>query len=104
VIEMMNINWTNEALQEIKAIYNYYKFRVSIKVAESIKRKILSSTKDLDKHARKGQSERLLTHKIDEYRYIIAGNYKVIYKICEKEVFIMKVFDCRRNPEIIEKM
>lgn len=29
---------------------------------------------------------------------------KLIYKITEKEVFIMKVFDCRRNPKIIKNM
>ena len=28
---------------------------------------------------------------------------KLIYNI-EKEVFIMKVFDCRRNPKIIKNM
>lgn len=100
----MNVIWTNEALQETKEIYNYYKYRASIKVAESIKRKILSSTKNLNIHARKGQIEGLLKHKIDEFRYLLAGNYKVIYKIVEKEVYIMKVFDCRRNPDEIIKM
>ena len=100
----MNVIWTNEALQETKAIYNYYKFRASIKVAESIKRKILSSTKNLNLHARKGQTEVLLKHKIGEFRYLLAGNYKVIYKIVEKDVYIMKVFDCRRNPDLIIKM
>ncbi len=100
----MNVIWTNEALQETKAIYNYYKSRASIKVAESIKRKIFLSTKNLNIHARKGQTEVLLKHKIDEFRYLLAGNYKVIYKIVEKDVYIMKVFDCRRNPDVIIKM
>ena len=100
----MKVIWTNEALQETKLIYNYYKCKVSIKVAKSIRSKILSSVKNLDKQARKGQTEELLTHKNEEFRYLLTGNYKVIYKIIEKEVYVMKVFDCRRNPEIIKKI
>lgn len=100
----MKVIWTNEALSETKLIYKYYKLKASIKVAESIKIQILSSTKNLNKQARKGQIEDLLTHKDGEFRYLLAGNYKVIYKIIEKEVFIMKVFDCRRNPKIIKNI
>lgn len=100
----MKVIWTKEALQETKLIYNYYKFSVSVKVAESIKNQILSLARTLNKQARKGQLEELLVHKNEEFRYLLTGNYKVIYKIIEKEVFIMKVFDCRRNPKIIKNM
>ena len=95
----MNIIWTREALEETKLIYEYYKLEVSLKVAKSIKSKIFSSVKNLHKQPRKGQTEELLSHKKGEYRYLVASNYKVIYKVAEKEIFIMKVFDCRRNPE-----
>lgn len=100
----MKVIWTNEAFQETRLIYNYYRLRVSIKVAESIKNQILSLARTLNKQARKGQLEELLVHKNEEFRYLLTGNYKVIYKIIEKEVFIMKVFDCRRNPKIIKNM
>jgi len=100
----MNVIWTNEALQETKAIYIYYKNKASIKVAQSIKKKILSSTKNLNTNAKKGQTEMLLKHKIGEYRYILAGNYKIIYRVLEKNVYVMKVFDCRRNPNLLLKM
>jgi len=100
----MKIIWTKEALQDTKLIYNYYKLRVSINVAESIKNQILSLSKTLNKQARQGQLEELLVHKNEEFRYLLTGNYKVIYKIIEKEVFIMKVFDCRRNPKIIKNI
>jgi len=100
----MKVIWTNEAIQDTKSIFNYYKFRASIKVAKSIKDKILASTKSINKQTRKGRFEELLSHKNEEYRYLLTGNYKVIYKIIEEDIYIMKVFDCRRNPEIIKKM
>ena len=98
----MNIIWTHEALEETKSIYQYYKLKASIIIAKNIKSKIFSSVKNLSKQGRKGQIEELLLHKKDEYRYLVAGNYKVIYKVTEKEIYIMKVFDCRQNPEKIK--
>jgi toxin ParE1/3/4 len=99
----MKVIWTKEALTDAKEIYNYYKYKASIKIAKTIKNKLLSSTKILNKQAKQAQIEESLKHKSEEYRYLVKGNYKVIYKITDKrEVFIMKVFDCRRNPEILK--
>lgn len=100
----MTVIWTQEALQELKIIYEYYKISVSVKIAKSIKDKIFASTKNLSKHVRKGQLEELLTYKPEEYRYLLMGYYKIVYKIGKEKVYIMKVFDCRRNPQIISKM
>jgi len=97
----MSVIWTNEALQETIEIYNYYKFRGLTKIAEKIKSKILSSTKNLNKQAKKGQIEELLKNRKGEYRYILEGNYKIIYKVIEKNVYVIKIFDCRRNPNLI---
>jgi plasmid stabilization system protein ParE len=98
----MEIIWTREALEETKSIYKYYKLKASLRVARNIKNRIFSSIKNLSKQVRKGQIEELLLHKKGEYRYLVTGNYKVIYKITEKEIYIMKVFDCRQNPEKIK--
>jgi plasmid stabilization system protein ParE len=77
----MEVIWTNEALLETKAIYHYYKLRVSIQVAKSLKNKIFSATKNLSKQPRKGQLEELLAGKNEEFRYLVINNYKIIYKI-----------------------
>ncbi|HNW97375.1 MAG TPA: type II toxin-antitoxin system RelE/ParE family toxin [Bacteroidales bacterium] len=98
----MKIIWTHEALEETKLIYKYYKLKASLRVAKNIKNRIFSSAKNLQKQPRKGQIEELLIHKKGEYRYLVTSNYKIIYKLTEKEIYIMKVFDCRQNPEKIK--
>ena len=35
------------------------------------------------------------------HRYIIRGNYKIIYKIQNQKMYITDVFDTRQNPEKI---
>lgn len=98
----MKIIWTHEALADTKTIYEFYKSEVSLRVAKGLKSKIFSSVKNLQKQTRKGQIEELLLHKKEEYRYLVTGHYKVIYKITKEEIYIMKVFDCRRNPKKIK--
>ena len=34
-----------------------------------------------------------------DYRYIVIGNYKIIYRIYLNEVIINDVFDTRQDPE-----
>ena len=59
----MNIIWTHEALEEAKLIYEYFKLKVSVKLAKTIKSKIFSTVKNLHEQPRKGQIEKLLLHK-----------------------------------------
>ena len=49
----MEIVWTREALEETKSIYKYYKLKASLRVANSIKNKIFSSVKGLNKQYEK---------------------------------------------------
>jgi toxin ParE1/3/4 len=99
----MKVVWTSAAIADTKTIYQYYKSNVSINVAKSIKLSIFSSVKTLHKNPNQGQVEELLRHREDTYRYIVSSNYKIIYKVSEINIiYIMKVFDCRRNPELIK--
>ena len=77
----MNVIWTREALNNVKEIYMFHKQNVSIKVANALKKKIFTSVKLIEKYTRKGQIEPLLANHKDEFRYIVKGNYKIIYKI-----------------------
>jgi hypothetical protein len=36
-------------------------------------------------------------------RYIIRGNYKIIYKIQKKKLFITDIFDTRQDPDSIKR-
>ena len=37
------------------------------------------------------------------HRFIIRGNYKIIYKIQNKKIFITDIFDTRQDPESIKR-
>jgi plasmid stabilization system protein ParE len=99
----MKIFWTKFALNSLHNIFNYYKENVNKLVAQNIKNSILSGTRQLEKQPLSGTIEKLLLNMEEGHRYIIRGNYKIIYKIQNKKLFITDVFDTRQDPESIKR-
>lgn len=96
----MRIVWSDLAKSSIKEIYIYHKEVAGVKVAKSIKSKIIRKPRLLTKHPELGQSEDnpLVINK--EFRYLVEGNYKIVYKAYpeDKAILIANVFDTRQNP------
>ncbi|MGQ1947823.1 type II toxin-antitoxin system RelE/ParE family toxin [Geofilum sp. OHC36d9] len=94
----LRIFWTDTAKYQLEDIFDYYKSKVSIKTAKKIVGKIVDKTLTLKKNPTIGQKEELLTERKNEYRYLVEGNYKIIYWIEDNYAKISAVFDCRQNP------
>lgn len=94
----MEVVWSEFSQIALKNIFDYYKKNASKSVAVKIKNQILNSTKHLTKNPEVGQTEILLKELNENHRYIVTGNYKVIYKITENHILITDVFDVRQNP------
>ena len=94
----MKVFWTKFALAELHNIYDYYKINVSVLIANNIKNSILLSTRQLELQPLSGTPEVLLQHLNQGHRYIIRGNYKIIYRIQSKRIYVTDVFDTRQNP------
>ena len=97
----MKVFWTKYALDSLSTVYYYYRNNVNVNIASNIRDSILSSTKQLEKFPQSGQTEELLMNLEEGHRYIIRGNYKIIYKVQTNKVYITDVFDTRQNPERI---
>ena len=95
----LKIVWTKFAISELKSIYEFYKYKAGISVAEKIKKRIFIKVKQLQNHPLSGAIEENLFKTEYDYRYLVEGNYKIIYRIENKDVFIIDIFDCRRNPQ-----
>ncbi len=99
----MKVYWSDFALISLETIYKYYKENVSIGIAKNILQNILSCTSQLEKFPLSGTIEELLIELNENYRYIIRGNYKIIYKIQNNTIYITDIIDSRQNPEGIRK-
>lgn len=95
----LKVLWTDTARYQLEDIFDYYKAKVSTKTAKNLVRKIIDKTLYLEVNPYVGQKEELLTERKYEFRYLLEGNYKIIYWLDGKYVKIASVFDCRQNPD-----
>jgi len=76
---MGKVIWTNFAISELKNIFLYYRMVANVTTAERIKKSIFNATKGLVKYPQIGAIEENLIELGQGYRYLVAGNYKIIY-------------------------
>lgn len=71
-----------------------------LRVAKNLVNGIYNETLKLKIQSRIGQEEEFLKNRKQEFRYLVYKNYKVIYRINEREnrIEINDVFDTRQNP------
>ena len=100
----MEIFWNQKPIDNLKLIYEYYLGRANEFIADKITEGIVYETIRLSKNPKIGQIEELLIKYLQEYRYIVHGNYKIIYfeNRPKNRIDIVNVFDTRQNPIKIE--
>ena len=94
----MKIVWTDFAINNLRSIFDYYSIKANKKVAHKIRTQILSSTKQLINNPESGPLEIKLESLKQNHRYLVCGNFKIIYKIDNSQIVINDVFDTRQNP------
>lgn len=97
-MEVKKVLWTNIATNQLEQIFDYYKYKASLKVAKKITQQIVNRTIHLETNSLIGPKEPLLENRKREYRYLVEGNYKIIYFIEESNIKISSIFDCRQSP------
>lgn len=101
----LTIFWSQLAEEKLQDIFDYYKVKAGLKIAQKIIREIVEKTDNLDKQPQSGAIEQLLTERSQEFRYFVSTNYKIIYYINfdKHRIVIANVFDTRQNPVKIQE-
>lgn len=99
----LEIVWLEKAEENLYDIFLYYKLTVSVKVSRKIILSVIDSAEILKTKPFIGQKETILKNRKREYRYLVKGNYKLIYSVDSGHVYIHVVFDVRQNPVKLKK-
>ncbi len=96
----LEVKWTHFAENKLLRIYSFQRQHIGNVKSLMLVEAIINKTIKLKKSPQIGQKEPLLSHKPQNFRYLIYKRYKIIYWINEKAgiVEISNVFDCRQNP------
>lgn len=99
----MRVIFTHHARVQLKEIYQYYKDKGLGKIGRQIRVKILQKAMKLKDFPYLGQKELNLEEENFEYRFLVEGNYKIIYRVIkeDKKVLINDIFDTRQDPDKI---
>lgn len=92
----LNIIYSNEALTDFEAILSYYLSTYAYTVAENIEAGILEHIELLSTNPTIGHQDLLLMR--NDYLVFISVNYKLVYRVEETNLIIIRIFDSRQNP------
>lgn len=96
----MVVIWTEKATTQLRSIYEYLLEVAGRKIAKHIIDRIENTVEKLAKYPKMGIIEEELAQYTEEYRsFVVHKNYKIIYHIVEKNIYISTLFDCRQNPK-----
>jgi toxin ParE1/3/4 len=92
----VEVIWTEEAFNDLNSIYDFLAEK-SIQAAQTVSSDIIEKTNLLQNFPESGQKQ--LSRSTINYRYLITGNYKIIYCVREEHLYINAIFDTRRDPD-----
>ena len=103
---VFKILWTDFAIYQLKDIFDYHLIKASPNIAQRLVQKIIDATIILENNPKSGRKEDLLADRHQDFRFVIAKTYKIIYWIDYEFniVNIATVFDTRQNPKKIRKI
>jgi toxin ParE1/3/4 len=99
---VVKVIWSEYALHQLKQIHKYYQTKASDKIAKRLIKSIVNRTILLENNPLLGTKEPLLQDRKHEYRFIVWKNYKTIYRVENKYVRIISIFDTRQNPKTLK--
>jgi plasmid stabilization system protein ParE len=97
----MKIIWSDRSLKDLDQIFNFYSKLASFGVAQKIVTQLVEKAQILIPYPEIGNLEKFNKPQPFEYRYLVEGNHKLIYRISldENYILIARAFDSRRNPK-----
>lgn len=95
----MNLVYTEQAFIGLEESLAFIASKVSYEKLMEIRACILDKADTLLLDPLKGQKESYLESTGLEYRRLIEGHYKIIYRVIEETIYITDIFDSRQDPE-----
>ncbi len=94
------VQFSPKSVEDLETIVEYY-FSLNEKVAGEIYRLIIFKAESLEDLAERGRVVPEMSDEgIRKYRELIEGNFRIIYRINEKNVVIIRIIDSRQLLEM----
>jgi len=97
----LTVYWTEFAEDKLEDVFSYYSEKASTGFAQQLVEELIGRSLELEINPLIGQKEILLADRLQDFRYLVYKNYKIIYwvNIKRHRIEIVNLFDCRQNPQ-----
>ncbi len=95
----MKVRFTLHAKDCLKRIYEYHKEKGKGKYGRTFRSNIIRKSLKLKDFPTLGRVEDNLDKLGKDHRFLIEGDYKIIYRVEGLDVFITDIFDTRQDPD-----
>jgi toxin ParE1/3/4 len=93
--------WSARSLHDLDRSFDIIAEK-SLQSANRAVHAVLEKVTQLEKFPESGPLEPSLTHRKKAYRYLVCNHHKIIYRIEQRTVFIVRLFDTRQHPNKIQ--
>ena len=96
----MKVVITSRSLERLEESLRFYLEELDLPLEKvlALKDQLIRQASSLSKNPYKGRLEPYLAKLQNGHRRIIAGNFKIIYKIQDDIIYITDFFDSRKDP------
>ena len=94
----MQVKFTQQAKDRLDSILQYYVDKGLSKAGRQIRAKIIAKTLILKAFPYAGPEDEYLNSLGAGYRYLVEGDYKIIYKVEDNVILVLEIFDTRQDP------
>lgn len=95
----MQVRWTRQAVDSLAIVLEFCESH-SLKQRKVVQMLVFQKTELLEEFPEMGTREPTLAgmHPTIGYRFLVAGFYKIVYRVEEETVWICHVLDARADP------
>ncbi len=103
-MKKFKIYWTSFSLNCLDEIKGYIEDKTASEtIANKLVSKLIIRVEQLKDFPESGQQEQLLKHLNQNSRYLVEGNYKIIYQFDGTQVIVTDLFHVKQDPVKIVK-
>ncbi len=98
---MSQVIWLRRAELDLVKIVHYFDGLDEIDVGRKLVENIADRVSILETNPGAGPIEKLTSDRREMFRFLVEGNYKILYTAAPGFIKIYTVFDTRQNPELL---
>lgn len=100
----MEVIWSANAKKQVALVLAYCKKEFGVEVSKRFAQSLSRDNQRLAENPYMGALEPLLSHRMEQFRYLVESHYKIIYFVKGEILYVVALWDCRQHPNKLKRL